>query len=170
MSNIVADIVKFNELSGNARTIRGFDHPLIKLYKNLIEEETQELSDEFEKQNLNGTLDALADTVVVSLAMIHCLGFDPEKIMNIVNSSNLSKFCNTLEEAVASVEAYDNDPLYKDVCYIEMAGKYIILGRKEGADTTALKILKASTFINPEQQLDQEIYSTYFSDDEESNV
>lgn len=165
----VSDIVKFNDLSNNSREVRGFEHPLIKLYSNLLHEEyAEEYLPAVAAESVEETLDALADIVVVALGHIHAMGFNPEEVMRAVNESNLSKFCYSEEEARQSVDSYIQDARYQDVSYIERDGVYVIVGRKVGADTSALKILKGINYQPP--KILPIVYREYFENSEEENA
>lgn len=49
-------------------------------------------------------MDALADILVVTLGAFDALGINGDKVFNEVHSSNISKLCNTIQEAFDSVE------------------------------------------------------------------
>ena len=116
----------------------------------LIAEEADELrcalypeGNEFEyKPNLAEIADAIGDLyfVVTQAAMIH--GLDPEMLIDRVYTSNMSKLCNNLTEAEASVNVY----LLKGIetYYTQLPdGKYII---KRSSDN---KVLKGINFFEP---------------------
>ena len=55
--------------------------------------------------------------------ILHIKGYDPELVLKVVNDSNFTKFCKTVEEAKASVRAYINKPRYQNVKY-KKVGEY----------------------------------------------
>ena len=87
------------------------DTKLIKLRQDLINEEVQELNEAIENKDITETMDALADILVVTLGAFDALGINGDKVFDEVHSSNMSKLCNTIQEAQDSVEWYKKNKL-----------------------------------------------------------
>lgn len=75
---------------------------------NLIKEETKELIDAFEQGDLVGVMDALVDIQYVLSGAVHEFGVGNlfNDLFAEVQRSNMTKFCNTIDEARMSVQAY----------------------------------------------------------------
>lgn len=142
-------IVEFNEIAGNEVRPRGLDHPLVKMYLDLIEEEYQEILDGVESGSLKETLDGAGDLIVVAAGLIAALGYQPAEIVSIINDSNFSKACNNEVDAIKSVNSYAADERYIDVCYRKIGERYVIFGRKRGGPVDAFKILKGINYESP---------------------
>ena|SRR5690554_1413830 len=147
------DVVKFNETSGNTIEKRPLDHPLVKLYLNLIDEELNgenELLDSYRKGDVKGVGDGAADLIVVTAGLMLALGWHPNELMKEVNASNLSKFCTSESDARLSVQRYAEDTRYFDVHYKQVGNLFVILGKKTDNPDGAFKILKGINFFEPE--------------------
>lgn len=82
---------------------------IVELRQTLIEEENGELSDAAEDNDIVEAADALCDLLYVVLGAFTSYGFKPELVEELfdeVQASNMSKLCQTLEEAEETVEAY----------------------------------------------------------------
>lgn len=142
-------IVQFNELGGNVRCKRTLEDDLILTYLSLIKEEQLELFKAWSEGDREEVLDGALDLIVVAGGLVHSLGYDITEALNEVCEANLSKFCNTLNEAEASVLAYEHDNRYFDVHYVEIDGRYVIRGRKVDAPDGDYKILKGVNTRKP---------------------
>jgi hypothetical protein len=80
--------------------------------------------------------------------ILHIKGYDPEAVLKIVNDSNFSKFCNSAEEAKASVRAYMGKKRYKKVNY-KKVGAYRIVFGDDVVNNTKAKTLKSIHFKEP---------------------
>lgn len=148
MGDSLARISDFNLISGNDKIRRPLDDVLVKLYRDLIDEEANvELDNAFDEGDLEEVLDALGDTIVVAAGCIHSLGFDPVEILTEIMDSNMSKFCYSETDAIASVDAYAGDERYHDVHFQIKEGVYVILGKKPSGD--GWKILKGINYREP---------------------
>ena len=85
------------------------DPKLIKYRLSLITEEAEELKEAVENHDFKEIVDALADILYVVYGMGTSIGVDLDKAFNIVHKSNMSKLCNTEEEAIETVEWYKNN-------------------------------------------------------------
>eukprot|EP00658_Telonema_sp_P-2_P025496 TRINITY_DN20271_c0_g1_i2.p1 TRINITY_DN20271_c0_g1~~TRINITY_DN20271_c0_g1_i2.p1 ORF type:complete len:174 (-),score=44.58 TRINITY_DN20271_c0_g1_i2:274-795(-) len=113
-----------------------------KLRVNLIQEELNELKDAIEAGDLVEVADALADIQYVLSGTVHEFGMGGifKSLFDEVHRSNMSKACNTVEEAEQTIEHY----LKKDgteAFYEEVEGKYNVY-RKD--DRKTLKSIKYS--------------------------
>ena len=86
------------------------DPKLVKLRMALIREELDELETAVKKHDLIETIDALTDLIYVVQGMGSSLGLDLDKAFDIVHRSNMSKACETIEEAEKSVQFYKDRP------------------------------------------------------------
>lgn len=78
----------------------------IPLRLSLIEEEFQELKDAVKANDRTEIVDALADILYVVYGMGDVLEIDMNAAFKAVHESNMSKLCDTEEEAAKTVEAY----------------------------------------------------------------
>jgi NTP pyrophosphatase (non-canonical NTP hydrolase) len=118
-----------------------------KLAISLIDEELDELALATLDDNYNPKLDQIADAigdlffVVTQAAMIH--GLDPEMLIDRVYTSNMSKLCDNVTEAEASVFEYTTKGI--ETYYTQLPdGKFII---KRTVDN---KVLKGINFFEPD--------------------
>lgn len=144
----LSPVPTFNTLAGFPCEERALSHPDVLFQLKLIEEEMDELDDALLDGSVEDTLDALADIIVVTAGMIHRLGYSPNDVMRIVNESNASKFCTTLDDAEKSVLAYTGDTRYHEVHWQLVEGIYVIYGKKAGVDQW--KILKGMHYREPD--------------------
>jgi len=116
---------------------------LVKLRLDLITEEVNELQDAIKTQNMKEVIDALSDILYVVYGAGSSLGIDLNQSFNIVHESNMSKSCQTEEQAKETVKLYQqqyqdgtspyDSPSYR---YDPEADLYIIYNESTG------KILK----------------------------
>ena len=81
----------------------------LALSVNLIHEELKELSDSLCDHNRDEIIDAVADLWWVINNVTYYYGISPVEIeshLEKVKTSNFSKFCKTLDEAIETVKAY----------------------------------------------------------------
>ena len=71
------------------------DEKLVKLRKDLILEEVEELVDAMKNHDMVETTDALADILYVVYGAASSFGIDIDKAFDIVHKSNMSKLCTT---------------------------------------------------------------------------
>lgn len=86
MTNPFLDQRRFMEACD--QTVTGFNHRQYELYKNLIKEEFDELT---EANTQVDALDALIDILVVTIGAIHSMGADGEGAWNEVMRTNIAK-------------------------------------------------------------------------------
>jgi predicted HAD superfamily Cof-like phosphohydrolase len=106
MSNFT-DVSFLNTVFGNEKG--NPDAPnweAIKKQLHLIQEETAELSEGVENQDLKEMRDAISDILVVTYGMAHIVGIDADSDMAAVHLSNMSKLCISEEEIVTTTNFY----------------------------------------------------------------
>ena len=86
MTNPFADQKRFMEACD--QTVSGYNEQQYELYKNLIKEEFDELT---EAETHVDALDALTDILVVTVGAIHSMGADGEGAWNEVMRTNFAK-------------------------------------------------------------------------------
>ena len=103
-------------------------------------------------QDIVEIADALGDLVWVALRMTMVHGLDINYVMTKVYESNMSKFCNSKEEAEATVTAYlngehPNKQGEKIKCYFQEMdnGRYYVIKRE--ADH---KVMKSINYVEPD--------------------
>jgi predicted HAD superfamily Cof-like phosphohydrolase len=83
------------------------DENLVNLRMKLIEEEWKELQEAVQNKDHVEVLDAITDSIYVLVGMCTSCGFDIDKAFDLVHQSNMSKLCDTEEQAQESVEWYN---------------------------------------------------------------
>lgn len=120
---------------------------LIKQRMDLIREEVRELECAVSENDMVEVRDALADILYVVYGMQDAMGIDGDSDFNVVHQSNMSKFCNTLEEANATVSSYQEkyaksqspyDSPYHH--YLENEGKWVVKNKSTN------KVLKSINY------------------------
>ena len=119
-----------------------------------IVEELDELHTAIERdtQDIVEIADALGDLVWVALRMTMVHGLDINYVMTKIYDSNMSKFCNSKEEAEETVTAYmsgehPNKKGKKIKCYFQEMdnGRYYVIKREKDH-----KVLKSINYIEPD--------------------
>ena len=113
----------------------------------LMVEETTEF---FEAKDKNEALDAAADMLFVAFGNFAKAGLSYEEVesyLKKVVKSNESKFADTEEQAILSIdkEARRLNISPNDISYKEIDGKFVIFNKISG------KILKSVLYLSPEQ-------------------
>lgn len=141
-------------LSSVAEFHRTFEHPIEKdplipaekrcnLRVSLISEELQELEQAIKENNLIEVADALCDLqyVLAGAVLEFGLGDKFQELFEEVQRSNMSKACNTKEEAQATVDFY-KDKEGVEAFIKEKDGKFLVF---RASDNKTLK----SVFYSP---------------------
>ena len=89
MTNPFRDQEKF--MRACDQSVEGFDEAQFEMYKNLIEEEFNELVTAEKNQDKVEQLDALIDILVVTIGAIHSMGADAEGAWKEVMRTNFAK-------------------------------------------------------------------------------
>lgn len=105
--------VQFGVLNSNNLTpkldIFDKDPAQVEFCMKLIREEMKELEEAVKDKDYVETIDALADIIYVVLGMSSRVGMDMNTAFNLVHDNNMSKLCLTEEDAIASVEYYNQN-------------------------------------------------------------
>jgi len=114
-------------------------------------EELLNLLDASEDINLRTLQPEPVSIIKSALQLCERLGVDSMDVLEEVCEANMSKFCSTIEEADASVKAYEDDPRYTNVHfkYREDEELFVILGNKVDASSDQFKILKGINTFKP---------------------
>jgi predicted HAD superfamily Cof-like phosphohydrolase len=142
-------VVEFNKTFGHPAhdtvQINVWSDPrLIKLRVDLIKEEVQELQDAVKNHDMVETVDALADILYVVYGMGAAFGIDLDRAMGLVHESNMTKVCDTEEDAIKTVDWYKDKFAKGELSYdtpnyrpsANNDGKWIVFNESTG------KILK----------------------------
>ena len=124
------------------------DKQLVDLRINLIKEEFEELCDALKSHDRKEVIDALGDIlyVVYGAADTFGIGTDIYKAFNIIQNSNMSKFCTSEQEAKETVEHYKNNdtrydtPNYRTVINKDGKELFVVFNKSTG------KILKSINY------------------------
>ena len=136
-------VKKFHEMFG----LPVIDRPKIpakdrcELRVSLIQEELNELKEALENNDLIEVIDALADLQYVLSGAVLEFGFasDFSKFFDEVQRSNMSKVCDDMETAEATVEYYKEKD-QEGVIEQKKDGRYIVYRKSDG------KVLKSTKY------------------------
>lgn len=137
-------IKQFNDAFGVERITTGMnpkvthDKPeLVKQCMDLIREEVLELEEAVATHNFVEIRDALSDIMYVVLGMSYRLGINADSDFTVVHDSNMSKLCDSEEDAAKTVAKYEclrdagenkyDSPYYESCDSVE--GKWIVRNR-----------------------------------------
>lgn len=114
------------------------DPELIKYRLSLIEEEIQELRDAIKDKNFAETTDALVDILFVTYGAFTAIGINADEAFDLVQNSNMSKLCETEQDAIETVKRYKEEKRYDSPNYRKSKdGKHYVVYNE-----TTMKILK----------------------------
>lgn len=82
------------------------DPKLINYRLALISEEVQELRDAIAQKDITEIVDAIGDILYVTLGAATAFGFNADKAFDLVHISNMSKLCESEEDAIETVRRY----------------------------------------------------------------
>lgn len=104
-------VLEFNKLFGvknetKVQTNIFENEKLVNYRMSLITEEYNELLEAVKEKDLTETIDALSDILFVVYGMYTALGINADDAYDIVYKSNMSKVCDTEEDAKESVKRY----------------------------------------------------------------
>ena len=134
---------KIDSLNQTADFHRLFNHPILQnptipnksrcdLRVELISEELKELEEAIKNKDLVEIADALCDIQYVLSGAVHEFGLSEKfvKLFNEVQRSNMSKACDTLEEAEETIQWYKNN-MSTECLYEEKEGKYLVYRKSD---------------------------------------
>ena len=125
------------------------DPDLVKLRLDLITEEVSELQDAVKNHDFVEVRDALADILYVVYGMQDAFGINGDSDFSIVHDSNMSKLCSSEEEAIKTVESYEekykngtspyDTPYYY---YLEEQKKWVVKNKSTGKALKSINYTK----------------------------
>jgi predicted HAD superfamily Cof-like phosphohydrolase len=116
------------------------DPHIVRLREALIEEEFKELQVAIKNNDMVEVADALTDLLYVIYGAGHAFGIDLDKSFDIVHNSNMTKACNTEEEAKETVKTIKEKGTYKDPQYRKEGKYWVVFDNSNG------KILKSNRY------------------------
>jgi len=147
------EVEEVNALNDVATFHRTFKHPILqkpgipsekrcRLRLSLIAEELKELEEAINDKDMVEVADALCDLqYVLSGAILEFgLGSKFRALFNEVQRSNMSKSCQSEEEAMRTVEVYEND--HNTQCHYEESDGHFLVYRT--ADRKTIKSINYS--------------------------
>ena len=135
MKNQIKKVIEFNEAFGTYipdKVTLNYDNlDRLKLQVDLLQEELDETREALLEWDLEELLDGLVDLQVVLYGLVGMFGAkDVFKVaFNRVHRSNMSKFCNTEEEAQQTKKKYEEEGVK---CVIEKTGDRYSVIREDG--------------------------------------
>jgi len=156
----VDEVEQFNNMMGKSwqnRTTPTIDLKDAQFVIDFIQEELDELKEAVEHNDIVGVLDALLDITYVGLGNGALVFGLKDKILEgyaEVQASNLSKICNTEEEAIETVKVrseQQGEPCH----YISIGDKFVVMRTRDN------KVMKSINYFSP--NLEQ-----FFTDDEKN--
>lgn len=147
MKSNYENVLEFHETFGVAtpdkplNKICDTDKKLLEFRISLIEEELNELKDAIKNKDFVEIVDALGDISYVVNGFGAVLGVDMDKAFNLIHSSNMTKACETEQEAIDTCISISQRPdkLYTP-SYRKSNGKFVVF------DTNTGKILKSKYY------------------------
>ena len=85
------------------------DPKLVDYRLSLIEEEVDEFKLAIKQKNMTEILDSISDSLYVILGAATAFGFDADKAFDLVHKSNMSKLCETEDDAIITVKKYKGE-------------------------------------------------------------
>jgi NTP pyrophosphatase (non-canonical NTP hydrolase) len=85
------------------------DPTTVEFCLKLIREEARETEEAVKNKDFIETIDGLLDQLYVIYGMLARIGIDADKAFELVHDNNMSKLCKTEEEAIKSVEYYQEN-------------------------------------------------------------
>jgi predicted HAD superfamily Cof-like phosphohydrolase len=156
----VDEVEQFNNMMGKSwqnRTTPTIDLKDAQFVIDFIQEELDELKEAVIHNDIVGVLDALLDITYVGLGNRALVFGLKDKILEgyaEVQASNLSKICNTEEEAIETVKVRSEQQL--EPChYVSVGDKFVVMRTRDN------KIMKSINYFSP--NLEQ-----FFTDDEKN--
>lgn len=153
MSNF-KDVTALNLLIGNPLgDVADLDWPKIKIQFDLIKEEFEELEQAVAAKDFTELRDGAADILVTTYGLVHMVGIDADSDMREVHSSNMSKFCTSREDALATAQKYEDIGL--EVMFRYPNDELIAVVSAKSQDDNSFKyypkgkLLKSVSFIEP---------------------
>ena len=149
MSTNFNKVQTFMSVAGQTEKTRDLKSQIVAFRKNLIDEEVNELGAALGASDFHETVDALADILFVCYGFFETLGVDGDLMFHEVFQSNMSKFCDTEDQAQRTVDHYKNmsSTPYDSPTYEKRGLKWIVFNRSTG------KILKNIDWSPPKFEI-----------------
>ena len=112
MTNPFRDQEKF--MRACDQTVEGLNQDQFNMYVKLIGEETGELADAINSEDVIETLDALIDILVVTIGAIHSMGSDAEGAWKEVMKTNFAK----IDKETGKVRKREDGKVLKPVGWV----------------------------------------------------
>lgn len=145
----VSEVEEFNNTMGKGwqnRTTPTIDRKDAEFVINFIQEELDELKEAVESNDIVGVFDAILDITYVGLGNGALVFGLKNKILDgyaEVQASNLSKICNTVEEAEETVKVRSEQQ--GCAChYVQIGDKYVVYRSHD------MKIMKSVNYFAPD--------------------
>lgn len=137
---MIQEIKEFNLTSGLVPRSDFSDKEFVRLKLGLIKEETKEIEEAIEANDKVELLDGILDLLYVTIGLAVSYGLDGvlEEGFQRVHDSNMSKFCSTKLEAIASVAAYKEKGI--ETHTKQVGSKWVIFRTEDG------KVLKSIAY------------------------
>jgi hypothetical protein len=154
MTSQFKTIAEFNENIGNAKgDPTNPDWSQIDSQLDIALSEVEELKAGVSDRCLKQTRDGAGDVLVTVYGLLHRLGIDADRDLDAINASNDSKFCTTIEEAVATSAKYEAIGIVTR--YNKVNGRYAVVSAHDQCDISggfypAGKLLKSVNYHEPE--------------------
>jgi hypothetical protein len=145
----VSEVEEFNNTMGKGwqnRTTPTIDRKDAEFVINFIQEELDELKEAVENNDIVGVFDAILDITYVGLGNGALVFGLKDKILDgyaEVQASNMSKICNTLEEAEETVKVRSEQqgcPCH----HVQLGDKYVVYRSHD------MKIMKSVNYFAPD--------------------
>lgn len=157
----VSEVEEFNTMMGKEwqnRKSPYIDPKDADFVVNFTQEELDEMKEAIAKKDIVGILDAVCDLLYVAVGNATLVFGLKDKLIpayNEVQASNLSKVCNTLEEAEETVKVRSEQQ--GELChYEEVNGKYVVYRTRD------MKVMKNVNYFSPNLK-------QFFTEDEIKN-
>lgn len=85
------------------------DPKLVEYRLSLVKEEFDETVDAIKNKDFTELVDGLGDIMYVVLGFFSSVGVDADQVFNIIHQSNMSKLCDTEEDAIITVQRYQEE-------------------------------------------------------------
>ena len=158
----ISEVELFNETMGKSyqnRTTPTINDADADFVVNFIQEELDELKEAIAERNIVGILDAILDITYVGLgngAMVFGLKDKIEAGYAEVQASNMSKSCETIEEAEETVRVR-SEQQGEDCHYEKVGDRYVVFRSRDN------KVMKSINYFAPD-------LNQFFTADELTNM
>jgi predicted HAD superfamily Cof-like phosphohydrolase len=145
MSKIIEQIKDWSEVFG-CPIVKDAKFPpqhRVEIATKLIEEEVEELAEAIHNEDITETADALGDLLWVTIRAMMEFGIDPDKCIQAIYDSNMSKVDDNIDDAIVTYKKYMDEG-------IKTYRKEKEDGRIVTYRTSDHKVLKSYKFVEPD--------------------